>query len=51
MSAITTPIVPTSAGWSLPYKGQVGMACLIIAETSIFTIFVVAYLFNLGKSI
>src|ERR1700722_5551922 len=51
MSAITTPIVPTPAGWSLPYKGKVGMACLIIAESSIFTIFVVAYLFYLGKSL
>ena len=51
MSAITTPIVPTSAGWSLPYKGKVGMACLIIGESAIFTIFVVAYLFYLGKSI
>jgi cytochrome c oxidase subunit III len=51
MSTITTPIVPTSAGWSLPYKGKVGMACLIIGESAIFTIFVVAYLFYLGKSI
>ena len=51
MSAVTTPIVPTSAGWSLPYKGKVGMACLIIAESSIFTIFVVAYLFYVGKSL
>src|ERR1700722_12720035 len=51
MSAITTPIVPTSAGWSLPYKGKVGMACLIIAESAIFTIFLVAYLFYLGKSL
>src|SRR5277367_2508925 len=51
MSAITTPIVPTSAGWSLPYKGKVGMACLIIAESAIFTIFVVAYLFYVGKSV
>jgi cytochrome c oxidase subunit III len=51
MSAITAPIVPTSAGWSVPYKGKVGMACLIIAESSIFTIFVVAYLFYVGKSL
>src|ERR1700729_2918901 len=51
MSTLATPIVPTSAGWSLPYKGKVGMACLIIAESSIFTIFVVAYLFYLGKSL
>jgi cytochrome c oxidase subunit 3 len=51
MSAITTPIVPTSAGWTLPYKGKVGMASLIIAESAIFTIFVVAYLFYMGKSL
>jgi len=32
-------------------KGGVGMACLIIAESAIFMIFVVAYLFYLGKSL
>src|SRR5580700_1635071 len=36
MSAITTPIVHAPEAWSLPYKGKVGMACLIIAESSIF---------------
>ena len=52
MSAITTPIVPTSADWSLPYKGKVGMASLIIAESAILrVIFVVAYLFYVGKSL
>src|SRR5271168_3213417 len=51
MSAITTPIASTPAGWSLPYKGKVGMACLIIGESAIFTIFVVAYLFYVGKSL
>src|SRR6266478_2554887 len=30
-------------------KGVVGMTCLIIAESAIFTIFVVAYLYYLGK--
>jgi cytochrome c oxidase subunit 3 len=35
----------------LPSKGHVGMLCLIIAELAIFTIFVVAYLFYLGKSL
>jgi cytochrome c oxidase subunit 3/cytochrome o ubiquinol oxidase subunit 3 len=34
-----------------PYRGKVAMACLIIAEASIFTIFVVAYLFYIGKSL
>jgi cytochrome c oxidase subunit 3 len=51
MSAITNPIQQTPAAWTLPYRGKVGMACLIIAESAIFTIFVVAYLFYLGKSL
>jgi cytochrome c oxidase subunit III len=37
--------------WSLPYRGKVAMASLIIAESAIFTIFVVAYLFYIGKSL
>ena len=49
MSAIANPITPTS--WTLPYRGKVAMACLIVAESAIFTIFVVAYLFYLGKSL
>jgi cytochrome c oxidase subunit 3/cytochrome o ubiquinol oxidase subunit 3 len=51
MSAITTPFYETSAAWKLPYRGKVGMACLIVAESAIFTIFVVAYLFYVGKSL
>src|SRR5579871_3236415 len=51
MSAITSPVVHAPEAWSLPYKGKVAMACLIIAESSIFTIFVVAYVFYLGKSL
>jgi cytochrome c oxidase subunit 3/cytochrome o ubiquinol oxidase subunit 3 len=51
MSAITTPIVQTPKPWTLPYKGNVAMASLIFAESAIFTIFVVAYLFYLGKSL
>src|ERR1700746_3644088 len=51
MSAITTPFPEASATWRLPYKGKVGMACLIIAESTIFTIFVVAYLYYTGKSL
>ena len=38
-------------GWSRPDRGRVGMLCLIAAEAAIFTIFVVAYLFYLGKSL
>jgi cytochrome c oxidase subunit III len=51
MSAITTPFPQTPAAWKLPYRGKVGMACLIIAESAIFTIFVVGYLYYLGKSL
>jgi cytochrome c oxidase subunit 3 len=51
MSATATPIAVTPEPWNLPYRGKVGMACLIIAESAIFTIFVVAYLFYAGKSL
>lgn len=51
MSAMATPLAQGRTEWTLPYKGTVGMACLIIAEASIFTIFVVAYLFYAGKSL
>jgi len=39
------------ATWRLPDRGKVAMAGLIIAESAIFTIFVVAYLFYVGKSL
>ncbi len=38
-------------GWKLPSRGTVGMYCLIAAETAIFTIFVIAYIFYIGKSV
>jgi cytochrome c oxidase subunit 3 len=47
-AAITTDSPQTEAGWT-PSKGVVGMTCLIVAESAIFTIFVIAYLFYLGK--
>ena len=51
MSAVTSPSLERSLEWKLPYRGKVGMACLIVAESAIFSIFVVAYLFYLGKSV
>lgn len=51
MSAATTSITQSAGAWSLPNRGKVGMATLIIAESAIFTIFVVAYLFYAGKSL
>jgi cytochrome c oxidase subunit III len=44
------PVVDVTPVWSLPDRGQVGMLSFIVAEAAIFTIFVVAYLFYLGKS-
>ncbi|MFC5865079.1 heme-copper oxidase subunit III [Acidicapsa dinghuensis] len=51
MSNVAT--IPHSAvgEWKQPSKGVVGMACLIIAEASIFIIFIVAYLYYAGKSL
>src|SRR4029453_7635038 len=55
MSTLASPIVePTFdivGAWSLPSRGKVGMASLIVAESAIFTIFVVAYLYYVGKSL
>src|SRR6201987_1225640 len=45
---ITVPEAP--AAWNLPSRGRVAMYCLIAAESAIFTIFVIAYLFYIGKS-
>src|SRR3984893_4340493 len=51
MRSISAPITQAPEAWSLPYRGKVGMACLIISESAIFTIFVGAYLFYTGKSL
>lgn len=46
-------VIPHSADekWILPSRGVVGMLCLILAEATIFLIFVVAYVFYIGKSL
>src|SRR5215813_11741931 len=51
MSAAATSLGEVQQAWTLPYRGKVAMAGLIIAEAAIFTIFVVAYLFYVGKSL
>jgi cytochrome c oxidase subunit III len=43
--------IAVPAVWTQPDRGVVGMVSFIIAESAIFTIFVVAYLFYLGKSL
>jgi cytochrome c oxidase subunit III len=37
--------------WTLPSRGRVAMFGLIATESSLFTIFVIAYLFYVGKSL
>ena len=51
MSATPMTIPGTELPWVLPSRGRVGMASLIAAESAIFVIFVVAYLFYSGKSL
>ena len=41
----------TDDPWTLPSRGVVGITCLILAEASLFIIFVVAYVYYLGKSL
>ena len=50
--AAATYIVPQSEmPLAASYRGKVGMWCLITAESTIFSIFVVAYLYYAGKSL
>ena len=49
ISAATT--ADAHLAWELPSRGRVAMYFLIAAESAIFTIFVVAYLFYVGKSL
>src|SRR6516225_7206921 len=51
MSTLAIPIPQAPRSWVLPDRGKVAMAALIFAESAIFTIFVVAYLFYVGKSL
>jgi cytochrome c oxidase subunit 3 len=48
-AAITRPSIEPD--FVLPWRGRVGMFSLIAAESAIFTIFVVAYIFYIGKSV
>ena len=46
--SLTLP--PESGEWSLPSRRKVGVIGLILTESALFTIFVTAYLFYIGKS-
>src|SRR5580704_11573548 len=51
MSTSTIPLAHGHEDWVLPYHGTIGMISLIVAETAIFSIFVVAYVYYIGKSL
>jgi len=51
MTTVPFHLDPKDDPWVLPYRGTVGMWCLITAESAMFLIFVVAYLFYLGRSL
>lgn len=52
MSAFATPDLPHAGGERyLPSRGVVAMLAVIVAESAIFTIFVTAYVFYIGKSL
>jgi cytochrome c oxidase subunit III len=50
MNATSIPLQQQPMRWQLPSRGHIGMFGLIAAEAAIFTIFVVAYIFYIGKS-
>ena len=49
-NANTLTLAAESGEWSLPSRRKVGVIGLILTESALFTIFVVAYLFYIGKS-
>src|SRR5499425_3864255 len=51
MSTLPATMPVAERPWVLPSRGRVGMFCLIAGEAAIFTIFVVAYIFYIGKSL
>jgi cytochrome c oxidase subunit III len=51
MSTSAIPMAHGHEDWVLPYHGTVAMLALILAETAIFGIFVVAYIYYIGKSL
>ena len=50
-TAHTLTLPAESADWELPSRKKIGVISLIVTETALFTIFAVAYLFYIGKSL
>jgi cytochrome c oxidase subunit III len=51
MATLPLQHIGSEQAWHLPSRGRVGMACLITAETAVFTIFVVAYVYYMGRDV
>ena len=51
MNVMSVAVAEQRIDWDRPGRGRVGMFSLIGAESAIFTIFIVAYLFYVGKSL
>src|SRR5216684_8756447 len=49
--ALEQPTAIEQPGWTLPDRGRVAVLSLIVTEFAIFSIFVVAYVFYIGKSL
>jgi cytochrome c oxidase subunit III len=45
------PIAPEAAAWKLPSARKTAIICLVLTETTLFSIFVAGYLFYIGKSL
>jgi cytochrome c oxidase subunit 3/cytochrome o ubiquinol oxidase subunit 3 len=50
-TALTGPTPPAIGEWKLPDRGTMGVIFLIITESALFTIFLVAYLVYIGRSL
>lgn len=48
---MTPSIAIPQSEWTLPDRGKVGVICLIATEFALFSIFLVAYIFYIGKSL
>ncbi len=51
INEVYMPIAPETSEWKLPSSRKVAVICLILTETGLFSIFVAAYVFYLGKSL
>jgi cytochrome c oxidase subunit 3 len=51
METLKSDALTLEQGWHTPDRGAVGVAFLIVTESVLFTIFVVAYLVYIGKSL